>query len=341
MKKLITVFKIEENSYSKLEMHNHAPFPWRERKSHALTTHSDESTKFDLPSIIVEATSDISRFRFDSNANCNPITENAVVLSHEQGSGKERTASTIIQTILIDHLLTCRGESLKIIVADCASVGRCWLTTVCLPQYMVDQHLADIVLVMVFDNCHGKYLTDQLFGHVQRRRKRSTVLGIDALLGEFEKVKKRNGGSVSGFAINPLSSIDFVQVFSSLGYSTTPHADLGFNRRNIHFAAACRAGASDALNSEIHALLSPLLPVHEGMVRLSTEPPGCASDSSLRFENRLIDLLAANVFGTEPCVALNRRNPRLVVSLDTPYAGSGHGVVPARTVEKVGVVGPS
>ncbi len=45
--------------------------------------------------------------------------------------------------------------------------------------------------------------------------------------GEFEKIKKKSGGVVEGFAINPLSCVDFATVFSSLGYSTTPHPDFG------------------------------------------------------------------------------------------------------------------
>ncbi len=124
------------------------------------------------------------------------------------------------------------------------------MATVCLPQDIVDQGLCDIVLTIFFENNHGKYIADQLFGQLQRRRQRCTIVGIDALLTEFERVKKREG-RVSGYAVNPLSCIDFAAVFRSLGYTEKAPPALGFCKRNVHFSAACRAGIKETLDTNL------------------------------------------------------------------------------------------
>lgn len=119
-------------------------------------------------------------------------------------------------------------------MSDNASVGKNWVTCVALPQDIVDQGLAKIVIVVFLENNHGKYLADMLFGQLQIRRKRSTIVGIDALLDEFEKIKKKNG-KVEGFAIHPLSGISFSENLSDLGYEKRPPKGFNFPKHNIHF----------------------------------------------------------------------------------------------------------
>lgn len=93
------------------------------------------------------------------------------------------------------------------------------------------------------------------------------------MLGGFEDVKRRNG-SVEGFAVNPLGSINFSAVLEPLGYVIKPSQDFGFTKRNIHFAGACAAGAKSRLPIELRELLSDALQDDVGIVRISSEPPG-------------------------------------------------------------------
>lgn len=86
-------------------------------------------SKVDLPSIVMEASFDITRWRFDLNAHVSAVTDHALVLSHEQGCGV-KSSSVIMEMILLEHIVNCRGERIKMVVSDCASVGRSWLTTV-------------------------------------------------------------------------------------------------------------------------------------------------------------------------------------------------------------------
>lgn len=104
---------------------------------------------------------------------------------------------------------------------------------------MVDQGLCQIAIVLFLENIHGKYLADMLFGMLQTRMRSSTVLGVDGLLAEFSKVRAHGNAVVEGFDLNPLNSIDFVQVLRSLGYETSVPPEFCFKLRNIHFAAAC------------------------------------------------------------------------------------------------------
>lgn len=104
-------------------------------------------------------------------------------------------------------------------------MGKNWLTTIALSQYMVDEGLADIVVVVYLENNHRKWLADMLFRQLQTRRKRSTILGIDSLLSEFESINRKIG-NVQGFAVNPLSSVDFSAVVSSLGYISKRGKDI-------------------------------------------------------------------------------------------------------------------
>lgn len=249
----------------------------------------------------------------------------------------------------MNHVLSCRGEAIKVILSDNASVGKNWLTTVALPQYLVDQGLAEVVLVIFLENNHGKYLADMLFGQFQSRRRREVLLGIDDMLSGFERINRRNG-NVRGFAVNPLSSIDFAAVFHSLGYETKPPADFGFVRRNIHVAGACVAGAKNRLPIELRELFEPALPDDVGMVRISTEPPGDTSQMQLPFEDRYIDVPAARLQREGEHgnfirgIAVRRGSDdddevQLVVPLDLLYSTSGKGVVSTRTAEHVGYNG--
>lgn len=132
------------NSYRRLKICGDG---WTSLQNHASVTHQDDMTKVDLPHFVVNASADITRWRFDVNAHVNAVTKDAVVFSHEQVTGS-KNASAIIEMILIDHLVRCKDESIKIFVSDNASFGKNWLSRIVLPQYVVDQGLAHIVIVV-------------------------------------------------------------------------------------------------------------------------------------------------------------------------------------------------
>lgn len=114
-----------------------------------------------------------------------------------------------------------------------------------------------------------------------KKAERSTLLSIDDLLSEFDAVHTR-GGSVQGFAVNPLSSVDFVTILDSLGYETKPPKNFGFNKRNIHFATACRQSAKELRSPE-----------DDGMVRIYSSPPSSCCEIELAYAERPFDLPAA------------------------------------------------
>lgn len=358
LKELTDHFRTVENAY--VEMEGEAAVDWCTRHDHAVITHQDDMTKVDLPSFIINASSDITRWRYDVNAHVSAVTGECIVFSHEQGGGA-KTGSSIMEVILLDHILRCRGEGIKVIVSDNASVGKNWLTTVAMPQYFVDQGLAEIVIVLFLENNHGKWLADMLFGQLQIRRQRSTILGIDALLSEFEAINRKRG-SIEGFAINPLSCIDFATVLSSLGYGTKPSKDFGFVKRNIHFAAACVPGAKSRLPISTQKILGDLLPEDDGMVRICSEPPQHRPQKELPFEKRYFDIPAvalpnlnrSNAAGSchisrnpadtdnDGCHFLVEdalTDPPLIVEVNKEYAASGPGVVSNRNMTHVGFNG--
>ena len=293
-------------------------------------------SKLDLPHFVVTASSDITRWRFDVNAHVSSVLNDAVVLSHEQGTGS-KNASAIVEEILINHVLTCRGQSIRIIISDIAAVGKNWITTIALPQHIVDQGLAEDVLVIFLENNHGKYLADMLFGQFQSRRRRSLLLSVDDLLDGFESINRKTG-NVQGFAVNRLSCVDFATVFDMLGYETKRPQNFGFIKRNIHFAGACVAGAKNRFPVELRTVLGPALPDDPGMVQIATEPPSRGPQSQIPFEDRYMDVPAARLDVREDEVGLLRgyeSGPPLTVPLDTAYSASGNGVVLTRTAKHV------
>lgn len=82
--------------------------------------HQDDMIKVDLL-FVVSASSDITQWRFDLIAHVSSVTNDAIALSHEQGTGV-KNASAIVEDILLNHLLSCRRESVNVIVSDNASV---------------------------------------------------------------------------------------------------------------------------------------------------------------------------------------------------------------------------
>lgn len=247
--------------------------------------------------------------------------------------------------ILLDHIIRCRGEGIKVLVSDNAAVGKNWLTTVALPQYIVDQGLADVVVIVYLENNHGKWLADMLFGQLQTRRKRTTILGIDSLLTAFESINRKSG-SIHGFAVNSLSCVDFSEIFGSLGYETTPPKDFGFVKRNIHFSVACSYGAQNRLPVALRNLLGDLLPSEPGMVRVCSDPPGEFRQSELPYERRFTDVPAVALGSLGSVGVSDSTGPPfaeaaapLVVPMDRSYAPSGPGVVSHRNMEHVGYNG--
>lgn len=90
-------------------------------------------SKVDLPYFLIDVSMNLTRFRFDVSAHVNAIDQEAIAMSYEQGS-PPKGRSELIESILIDHILRCRGEGIKIVVADNASVGKLWATCICLPK---------------------------------------------------------------------------------------------------------------------------------------------------------------------------------------------------------------
>lgn len=342
LKDAIDYFRVVENSLREIGAGNYC-VGWCTIPNHATIVHQDDMTKVDLPSFVVTASADITRWRFGVTGFVDAVTNMSNVFSIEQG-GPSKTGGFIMELILLDHLVRCRGESIKIIISDNASVGKNWITTVALPHYMVDQGLAEVVIQVFLENNHGKYLADMLFGHFQLRRRRSTIVGIDALLSEFESLKRRSGG-VQGYAFNPLSSVDFSDILNSLGYETRPPKDINFTKRNIHFAAACTPAAKAHLPPVLQALIGRLLPDQPGMVRIGTEPPSPLPQSELPFEERYIDVPAMKLSETNAEEISSRSIPASVsdaplsVPLNQAYSSSGPGVVSHRTATHVGYNG--
>lgn len=183
-------FRNVENDWIKRGLFKTEDPMWNRLPSHAIITHQDDMTKVDLPYFIESASADITRWRFDANAHVSAVNDDAVVFSHEQGTGS-KNSSCVAEEIILDHIIRCRGEAIMIVTSDNAAVGRNWLCSVALPQYIVDQGLADVVLIVFLENNHGKWLADMLFGQLQTKRRKTTLLGTDCLLKEFESIKRK------------------------------------------------------------------------------------------------------------------------------------------------------
>lgn len=113
-----------------------------------------------------------------------------------------------------------------------------------------------------------------------------------------------------------------------------------FTRRNIHFAAACAAGAKARLSNELKGLIALALPDKEGMVRLSNEPPGGMRCEELPLDKKFIDVPAADLGrDVHDLVPIYTSDALLIVPLDHRYTTSGNGVVSTRTAEHVGYNG--
>ncbi len=73
------------------------------------------------------------------------------------------------------------------------------------------------------------------------------------------------------------------------------------------------------------------------MVRLSSEPPFGRHNLELPFDERYIDVPAANIaVSAQSYIPLQKESPPLVVPVDKSYSQSGDGVVSTRTEAHVG-----
>lgn len=207
LKDMTDFFRNVENSYRQLG--RNAPFEWRGRHDHAIFTQQDDMKKVDLPCFVRTAPSDITMWRHDVNAHVNAINDESMMFSHDQVGGFKNASS--IMEVLLDHVLRCKREGIKVVASDNPRVGRTWITVFALPQYILDQGLADIALIVFLENNHGNWPADILFGQLQTRRKRSTIVGIDSLLREFESIRRMKG-SIQGRAVNCLACVDFAAV---------------------------------------------------------------------------------------------------------------------------------
>ena len=196
-------------------------------------------------------------------------------------------------------------------------------------------------MIAFLENNHGKWLADMLFGQFQIRKRNSTVLGIDALLQEFEGINRPSGGRIQGYAVNSLGSVDLAQVFEDLGYDTKPPKEFGFKNRNIHFACACRPGAEERLSPKLKELFFNALTNEAGMVRLSSEPPNYRPKAWRSFADRWIDVPAATkvLASKPPAYDSTDEDLPFSVPLDQAFAAHGPGLVSKRTAQHVGFNG--
>lgn len=87
---------------------------WNSASDHVMVTHQDGMAKLYLPFFCATASFKTTRVRFDVTGNGNTVTNEYIVLSHELGAPSKNIAD-IFESILIDRLLLCRGESIKLI----------------------------------------------------------------------------------------------------------------------------------------------------------------------------------------------------------------------------------
>ena len=111
---------------------------WNHFSDCACISHQDDMSKLDLPHFVVTASSDITRWRLDVNAHVSSVLNDAVFPSFEQGTGSNNS-SVIVEENLMNHVVTCCGESICIITSDIAAEGKNWITAIPFTQYIVDQ----------------------------------------------------------------------------------------------------------------------------------------------------------------------------------------------------------
>ena len=168
---------------------------WNSKNRLALFTHQDEMTKANIPYFMQESLSTLTRYRYDVSTHVSAIDGSAVVFSHEQGTA-QKNSGTVFEGILLYNLLTCRGEGIKVVWSDCASVGRSFFSCVACTQYMVHSGLCGLALFGFMANCHGKYLADSLFGQWKTCAKNSDMTSVDSMLKIFEAIRRSNGAEV-------------------------------------------------------------------------------------------------------------------------------------------------
>lgn len=196
-------------------------FKWNSlSQGSGLLTHADDMSAINLSHLVLHSVSELTRLAYSVNAHVSPITSLATVFSTEQGEGPH-DSSSIFEKALLDHLLTCRGERIKIVWSDCACVGRSYASCVAFPQFLVDSGFCDVCLMGYMANCHGKWHCDSLFGMLRRKAMNTSFISIDGVLDMFESIHRLGGGAVSAFAFNPISSSNWIEILARAGYDTT------------------------------------------------------------------------------------------------------------------------
>lgn len=117
VKHLGDLFRVVENQLLMKQSFAQLSPKWNWYDEHGFITHQDDMTKIDLPYFVKSASADISRWRSHANAHVSAINGDAVVFSHKRGTGP-KNVGCIVEEIILDHLIRCRGESIKIIVSD-------------------------------------------------------------------------------------------------------------------------------------------------------------------------------------------------------------------------------
>lgn len=92
-KQILRLFKNKENEHRKeTERRNCSVVsrPWSAGKSLGVLTNQDAMSKVDLAFFSVEASMNLTRYRYDVFAHFEDVAEEAIVLSHEQRAEKRK-----------------------------------------------------------------------------------------------------------------------------------------------------------------------------------------------------------------------------------------------------------
>ena len=188
-------------------------------------------------------------------------------------------------------------------------------------------------------NCYGKWHCESLFGMLRRLALNTSFATIDDVLSMFETINRSEGGVVSGFASNPISSNNWVEILARAGYGTTAHPDFGFVRYNPHHACDCAPGARAQQPEDVLAVLDPFLPREENCVRISSWLPVEGRQEPLPLDKRPLEVPAARSRPRDVAKAGEGEKNGVywtdVITPTQPFSSGGDRVVSQRTAKIV------
>ena len=169
--------------------------------------HIDDKTAWNFPQLRRDCAAALHKYKTDMTG-CFDLLQDRIINLFGQAGTSNKDGDTIVCAILLSIIERLNGHQVLycsyfpchidnllvypqvvIILLDNCKINKNSLVAIQLNQWIVDLGFADVVMVVFFEQYHGKFNADQRFGAQTAKVSQATIFSLFELMAECEEIQ--------------------------------------------------------------------------------------------------------------------------------------------------------